>query len=608
MNSPMNLSEKVARSTTEPGVYMMKDTQGVIIYIGKAKNLKKRLSSYFIRKNHLDVKTGVLVSKIADFDTLVTKTEQEALILEANLIRRHKPKYNVILKDDKRYPLLKVHIHDPYPFIEKVRKMSDDGNRYFGPFAASSSLNHSLKIIHRTFKLRNCGNKTFHRRTRPCLNYQMGHCLGPCCLDVSRADYGEIVKEVILFLKGRMPELAVKIRKDMLDAADAQDFEAAAAFRDKLFAIEKIMEKQTVVSTDMADRDVIALAQGQALVVITVLSIRNGYWIGTRHFALHDMIIDPSDIAGAFIKQYYTKVSFIPPEIIVDQSIDDLGSLEEWLRQIKGKKVSILFPKRGEKVRLMDMALKNAEKELNDRLEAGAAARNLIDRLQQKLQMNTLPSTIECFDNSNLQGENPVAGMVVFQDGEPMKSLYRKFKIRSVEIQDDYAYMREVLSRRYGKQDKDMALPDLLMVDGGRGQLNIALAVLDELNLSHAFTVIGIAKKDEGKGETGDKIFLPNRSNPVIFGKDNDLLLFLQRIRDEAHRFAITFHRHVRSRSLLHSALDDIPGIGKKRKALLLKTFGGQAQLKTATLEEIAALPGLNMELAHRIKKYMEGV
>ena len=602
----MNLSEKVARSATEPGVYMMKDADGVIIYIGKAKNLKKRLASYFIRKNHLDVKTGVLVSKIADFDTLITKTEQEALILEANLIRRHKPRYNVILKDDKRYPLLKIHVHDPYPFIERVRKMSDDGNRYFGPFAASSSLNYSLKLIHRTFKLRSCGNKTFRRRTRPCLNYQMGHCLGPCCLDVSQADYGEIVKEVILFLKGRMPELAVKIRKDMTDAAEKQNFEDAAAFRDKLFAIEKIMEKQMVVSTDMADRDIIALAQGQTLAVITVLSVRNGYWIGTRHFTLKDMIIDPSDIVGAFINQYYTKVSFIPPEIIVDQSIDDRGALEEWLKGMKGKKVSILYPKRGEKVRLMDMALKNAEKELSDRLDAGEAARNLIDRLQRKLRMDTLPSRIECFDNSNLQGKNPVAGMVVFQDGEPMKSLYRKFKIRSVETQDDYAYMREVLSRRYGAKDKDMAEPDLLMVDGGKGQLNIALSVLDALGLLGAFTVIGIAKKDEGKGETGDKIFLPNRSNPVIFGKDQDVLFFLQRIRDEAHRFAISFHRQIRSKSLVHSALDDIPGIGKKRKATLLKAFGGHAQLKTAALEEIAALPGLNMEMARRIKKYME--
>ncbi|MBU0992372.1 MAG: excinuclease ABC subunit UvrC [Proteobacteria bacterium] len=606
MTLKTDLIEKLSRCPSDPGVYLMKDKEGTVIYVGKAKHLKKRLASYFIKTNHLDVKTGVLVSKIVDFEILITKTEQEALILEANLIRRYKPQYNVILKDDKRYPLIRIHVKDPYPYIEKVRKIAQDGNLYFGPFAAASSLNFTLKFIYRTFKLRNCKKKTFQSRTRPCLNYQMGNCLGPCCLNVNNETYQDIVREVILFLKGRMPELAVKLKTAMTSAAENQDYETAAQLRDKWFAIEKVIEKQTVVSTDMADRDVIALARAESTLIITVLFVRTGYWISTRHFAIEDPLSDTSEIIGAFIKQYYGSSNFIPSEIIVPKSIEDKSILEQWLRDIKGKKVEIIHPMRGEKVRLLDMAERNATSELKDRIESGSLSKALLERLKQKLHLERLPSKIECFDNSNLLGDEPVSGMVVFNDGTPRKSLYRTYRIRDVKYQDDYAYMKEVLTRRYQKNEGDMIYPDLLMVDGGKGQLNIALSVLKELDIANEFQVVGIAKKDGKKGETEDKIFIPNRSNPINFGKDHDLLLFLQRIRDEAHRFAVSFHRKIRNRSLIHSSLDDIPGIGKKRRDMLLRTYGGISEMKLAEVEDLAALPGMNRISATRLKKHLE--
>jgi excinuclease ABC subunit C len=598
--------EKFSRSPDDPGVYLMKDRSGTVIYVGKAKHLKKRLASYFSKACHTNVKTGILVGKIADFETLITKTEQEALILESNLIRRYKPHYNVILKDDKRYPLIRIQMGEPYPYIEKVRRIVKDGNLYFGPFAAASSLNATLTFIRKTFKLRNCKKKVFQARTRPCLNYQMGHCMGPCSLDVPQETYMETVKEVILFLKGRMPQLSAKVKHDMLEASEREDFERAALFRDKWRAIESVMEKQTVVSTDMADRDVIAAALSDAIAVVTILQVRNGYWVGTRHFEIPLPFPDEKEILSAFVNQYYEDQGFIPPEILLGRTIEEKSVLESWLRDKKGKRVDIASPRRGEKTDLIDMARRNAENELKTRIESGSRLKSLLERLQRALHMERPPSRIECFDNSHFRGEEAVSGMVVFIGGAPEKKFYRKYRIREGGDQDDYGYMKEVLTRRFTRSEGDMAWPDLLMVDGGKGQLNIALAVLKELSIDDRFQVIGIAKKDTNKGETEDKIFLPARANPVVFGKERDLLLFLQRIRDEAHRFAVTFHRQSKKRSLISSLLDDIPGIGKKRRDMLLEKYGGISGIKGADIGELSVLQGMSLPLALRLKEHLE--
>jgi excinuclease ABC subunit C len=408
-------------------------------------------------------------------------------------------------------------------------------------------------------------------------------------------------------LKGRTPELLRKIKEDMLSAAEREDFEIAAELRDKLFAIKKITEKQVVVTSDQLDRDVLAMVQAREYALITILSIRGGYLTASRHFGISETLADREEMIEAFIRQYYEKQPFIPREILVPLALENLTLLETWLKNLKGGYVRVHHPVRGEKRRLMDMALENAEKELQARIESGRAAYERLERLQRRLQMETRPARIECFDNSHIMGNYPVAGMVVFAEGKPDKEAYRKFTIQTVQEPDDYAYMAEIMQRRFGKDGESEPFPDLLMVDGGKGQLNIARAVVDSLGLTGAFQLIGIAKKDERKGETADKIFLPGRSNPVNFGKDADLLLFLQHIRDEAHRFAIRFHRRRRNQGTLQSRLDAIPGIGRQRKKTLLTHFGGVRQLAEASLEDITALPGMNRKVAQAVFETFSG-
>lgn len=601
------LREMLSRVSSKPGVYLMKDAKDRIIYVGKAKNLKKRLSSYFNRPDQHDMKTGVLVKRIATFDTIITSSEQEALILEATLIKRHKPRYNVILKDDKRYPSLRINVREPYPYISVVRKIAKDGSLYFGPFASGKAVHQTLKIIRKTFKLRKCKTKDFMKRSRPCLNYQIGACLGPCCLDVDLEAYREMVKEVSLFLKGSAPELIRKIKKEMLAAAEGQEFEKAAELRDKLIAIEKTIEKQVVVTTDQVDRDILAIARTPEHSLITMLFVRGGFLMGTRHFSFAETMANDAEMMGAFIRQYYETNQFIPKEILIPAAIEDAPLLEDWLKTIKGQNVHIRHPLRGEKRLLIKMALQNAEKELRERIASGATVTEMLLRLQKRLHMDTLPMRIECFDNSNIAGAHPVAAMVVFEKGKADKASYRKYTIKTVRQQDDYAYMAEVLERRYAKGDESRPFPDLLMVDGGKGQLNIALAVIKALDLEDEFQLIGIAKKDEKRGETADKIFLPGRSNPVNFGRDGDLLLFLQRIRDEAHRFAISFHRRRRNKTSIQSALDSIPGIGQKRKEMLFSHFGGIRQMAAASPDEISALPGMNRKVAEAVVNALSG-
>lgn len=599
--------EKLSRVSTGPGVYLMKDASGKVIYVGKAGNLKKRLTSYFKKNSGMDVKTGILVKKIATFETILTHTENEALILESNLIKRHRPRYNVILKDDKRYPSLRLDVQNPFPTLSIVRKPENDGALYFGPFSSAQGARQTLHFIEKTFGLRKCRNRRLKERTRPCLNYQMGSCLAPCSKKVDPATYGAIVREVTLFLRGRTPELVRTLKAEMTAAAEAHDFEAAALLRDRMFALQRTLEKQVAVTTDFQDRDALALTQAENLRLVTLLSVRGGYLMGMRHFRFEASLADPEETIAAFIRQYYDGNRFIPNEILTPVLLVEADLLADWLTSTKGRRVYVMRPQRGERAALLRMAEENGRDGLEEWITERSADIGLLTRIQKRLGLDRLPLRIECVDNSNISGTNPVAALVTFQGGRPDKSGYRKYKIKSVkDLNDDYASMAEVLKRRYGKGSDSEPFPDLLMVDGGKGQLNIALAVMAELGISDRFEAAAIAKKDEEKGETEDKIFRPGRANPILFGRDRDPLFLLQRVRDEAHRFAITFHRKRRSKNALSSVLDGVPGIGKKRKAALLRHFGSIRKMREAGVEDLRAAPGMTQKAAESLKAALE--
>lgn len=602
-----DLQDKLVNVSPDPGVYLMKDSGGKVIYVGKARSLKKRLASYFSKSFdcafQMDLKTGVLIQKIADFETIITGSEKEALLLEATLIKRYRPRYNVILKDDKRYPSLRLDIKNPYPNLTIVRKIEKNGTLYFGPFTSSGAVQKTLKVIHKTFKLRKCKKKNFKNRSRPCINYQMGSCLAPCCLDVDKNTYNEIVKEVVLFLKGKTPELIHKIKQEMVSAADIQDYEKAAVLRDKMFALEQTLEKQVAITNDFKDRDVLGIVGSQEASLIMILFIRSGILIGTRHFSFIETMSTVSEMVGAFIRQYYEKAPFIPKEVLVPILPDDVYLLEELLSEIKGQKVNIRVPKRGEKARLVQMASHNAENSFRELKASNAKDMDMLDRLRQKLKMDHIPKRIECFDNSSISGQAAVAGMVVFENGQPKKSSYRKYTLKTATAKDDYACMAEVLQRRYGKGETTEPYPDLLMVDGGKGQLQIAVSVITSLKLEQKFQLISIAKKNEKKGDIQDKIYKPGQVNPINLGREGDLMLFLERIRNEAHRFAVSFHRKRRDKISMHSELDSIAGVGKKRKSILLMHFKSIKKIRAATVEELSDLPGIHRNIAENIKK-----
>ncbi|WP_231716917.1 excinuclease ABC subunit UvrC [Desulfosarcina ovata] len=586
-----------------PGVYLMKAAGGKIIYVGKAINLKKRVSSYFQRQDTHSAKTALMVSRVADIETVVTASEKEALILESTLIKRYRPRFNVVLKDDKRYPSIRIDVTAVYPKIEIVRKTPKDGAAYFGPFSSAHAVRQTLKLINKTFPLRKCSDRTMRHRTRPCLHHQMGQCLAPCCLTVDPKVYKGIVKEVVLFLKGRTPELIKRVRRHMCKAADSENFEAAAALRDRMFALEKTLERQVSVTTDFLDRDVIGISGNSDFRIVSVMTLRRGFLQGIRHFELTHAAPEKGELVGQFLGQYYQSVHTIPIEVLVPEMPGNVAVLEETLSEWKARRVRIRTPRRGEKRRLLEMAATNAENTLRERLQRASRETAVLEGLQRRLQMSHLPSRIECFDNSHLGGTNPVSAMVVFVDGRPHKAGYRRYAIRDVAIPDDYASMAEVLGRRYGKINEKNPEPDLLMVDGGKGQLNIAVRVLEQLGVAGRFAVAGIAKKDPLKGETEDKIYLPNRNNPVNMGNDGRLLLLLQQIRDEAHRFAVTYQRKRRNQSMVTSALDRVPGVGPKRKAMLLKHFGSIKKIRAATVDELSELPGVTLSLARAIKQ-----
>jgi len=593
--------EKYGQTPHQPGVYRMLDGKGKTIYVGKAKDLKKRLSSYFVKKNNHDAKTLALLEMIKDFEIIITSSGHEAFILESNLIKEYNPKYNVILKDGKNYPLLRIDMGETYPAIQRVRKIKNDKAHYFGPYSSSHSVNKTLKQIQKIFKLRRCKNTQFKNRSRPCLNFQIKACLGLCCNDVSIVEYKKRVQDAILFLKGRSRRVVKKLKAQMAGYARSREYEKAADIRDTIFAIENILEKQVVVSPDMIDRDIIAFAANKGRGVITIMIVRSGYLIDTTHYPLDLGFKEPDEILSAFLEQYYKHMEFLPSIILLSRKIENTQDMEYLFSKRKGKKVSIRVPARGEKKRLIEMAHVNASKELEKRLLKQEEERASISMLKDLMGMEKLPARIECFDNSNLSGQDPVSSMVVFKEGRAYKKGYRKFIIRDLDFQDDYAYMYQVLERRFSKDASEMPYPDLLVVDGGKGQLSMAVAVLKELNIETKFKVAGLAKKDEAKGEEFDKIYIPGRSNPLNTNQARKALYLLQQVRDEAHRFAITFQRKRREKRAGLSVLDTITGIGPKKKKMLLKHFKGISQIKIASIDEIAGLKGMNRKLAEKV-------
>ncbi|NOX34860.1 MAG: excinuclease ABC subunit UvrC [Deltaproteobacteria bacterium] len=595
------IMDKYRQTPHDPGVYLMKDAKGKTIYVGKAQDLKKRLSSYFVKKHNHDVKTAALLEMIKDFEIIITSSGHEAFILESNLIKEYNPKYNVILKDGKNYPLVRIDMNETYPAIQRVREIKNDKALYFGPYSSSRSVNRTLKQIQKIFKLRKCRNTQFKNRSRPCLNFQIKACLGLCCNEVAPEEYKKQVMDAVLFLKGRSNQVVKKLRLEMAAYSSSREYEKAAQVRDTIFAIENTMEKQVVVSPDMKDRDIMAFTAGKGKGVVTIMIVRSGYLIDTAHYPLDLGFKEPDEILSAFLSQYYKTSLFFPSFILLNQKIENKEFLEHLLSKKKGKKVSIHVPVRGEKKRLVEMACINASRELEKRLQKEEEERASILMLKELLGMEKLPSRIECFDNSSLSGQDPVSSMVVFKDGRPCKEAYRKFIIRDLNFQDDYACMYQVLSRRFSKDTSVTPYPDLLVVDGGKGQLGMAVAVLNDLNIEYRFKVAGLAKKNEKKAEEFDKIYIPGRSNPLNTSKAKKALYLLQQVRDEAHRFAITFQRKRREKRAGFSALDSIQGIGPKKKQVLLKHFKGISRMKTASIDEIAALPGMNKPLAEKV-------
>jgi excinuclease ABC subunit C len=601
------LEQKIERLPDNPGVYLFKDQRGTVLYVGKAGNLKHRVASYFQKPNGRDAKTLTLVERVEDLETIITDTEKEALILENNLIKEHRPRYNVKLRDDKTYPCLKLSIEDEYPTLCIVRQIKKDRSLYFGPYPSATSLRQTLKLIRRLFPIRTCLDTKFTHRLRPCINYEMGRCSGPCCARIDPPQYREIIQQVRLFLEGKNEALIDTLRKRMEEEAERLNFEAAAKIRDQIAHIERVIEKQKIVSTDFIDQDVIGLHRQDHTTVVHPLFIRAGKLLGGRGFTFPSVAVPEEEVLGSFLHQYYREGKFIPDQILLPAPIPDQTLMEEWFGDLKGKRVRILAPERGEKKHLVDLACENAEKFLRTEADVEQDREQLLELLKESLHLTRLPRRIEAFDMSNLQGRHAVGSMVVFENGKAANERYRHFKIRSIEGADDYGMMYEVLLRRYTRALEEKDLPDLVLVDGGKGQMNIAQEVFKELHI-RGVDLLSLAKerpvegpRSKKPGPSGEKVFHPQFKAPLTLMKHSPLIHFLDRIRDEAHRFAITYHKKVRSKGTIKSVLGDIPGIGGVRQKALLKHFGSLDKVREASIEELARAPKMNATSARRV-------
>ena len=602
------LEEKVKNFPDTPGVYLMRNARGKVIYVGKARSLRKRVRSYFQKGDDGRVWSPFLAAHVADVECIVTDTEKEAIILEDSAIKEYHPRYNVRLKDDKSFLRLKLTMRDDYPRLHITRKVKRDNALYFGPYSSARAARETFRVVNNYFLLRKCSNATFKGRERPCIYYDMRKCLGPCRGKVDKETYAELARNVVAFLQGKSDELTDTLRERMRQASDKLEFELAARYRDQILALERSVERQKVVSSDGLDRDVFGFWQEDGGLDVAVLIVRKGKLVASEPYHFAQVRVPTEEALGSLLTQFYSGGRPVPKEVILPFAPENAEALGLWLSEKRGDKVAVTAPERGAKRYLLQMARTNARTIFEEHRRALMAEADALEELERALRLRARPERIEAFDISNISGDLAVGSMVVFEDGRPKKSDYRRFKIRTVERPDDYAMMREVLTRHFRRVLSGGAMPSLVMVDGGKGQLNVALSVFDELGIID-LDAIGIAKermrfRDKSKiaVREADKIYLPNRKDALLLRAGSPPLLLLQQIRDEAHRFAIAYHRRLRSKRQRRSVLDDIEGVGPRRRATLLRKFGSVKRLAAATEDEIAATPGIPRSLAARIK------
>jgi excinuclease ABC subunit C len=605
----VSIEEKLDTLPSRPGVYVMRDKRGKVVYVGKAKDLRARVRAY-LRGGDGRAQVQFLMRGVTDFETLVTQNEKEALILENNLIKQYKPRYNIRLKDDKSYLSIKVTLQHPWPRILATRKIVKDGSRYFGPYSSAASARETLDILEKHFLLRVCTDHNFRNRARPCLQYQIKRCLGPCVLPVDPAEYRQNLKQAMLFIEGKNQELLRELKRAMEEKAERLDFESAARIRDQIQAVEKTIEKQRMVSHWGADQDVFGLYRQGGLIEVQLLFVRQGKLIGNQAYSFPDLEFSAIEVLESFLTQFYQGERFIPEEILLPVEIEDRTVREEVLAGRRGAKVAILCPQRGDKRQLVDMAMENARQSFRERHDQTQRNERMLTELQHRLRLKNPPRRVECFDISNIHGTNAVGSMVSFFEGHPDKKRYRRYQIRTVDTRlggDDFAMMFEVLKRRFTRGLEDNDLPDLIVVDGGKGQLGMAVAAMHQLGIRDV-DVIGLAKmrveramRSAEINRSEERVFVPGQSNPIILRRGSAALHLLQQVRDEAHRFAISYHRMLRNRNALTSALDQIAGVGGARKRALLQAFGSVRRLQEASFEELVKVPSINEKTAREI-------
>jgi len=657
------LQRKLDALPAQPGCYIMKDRAGAVVYVGKAVNLRSRVAQYFQeRTGDSRIFIPFLTDLLGDIEVMITPGEKDALLLENELIKKHRPRFNIRLRDDKNFISLRLSRTHPYPRLEVVRRVRKDGARYFGPYSSASSIRETLGIVNRHFQLRTCTDQVMANRRRPCLQYQIKRCPAPCVYSVPQEDYQRSVEEVALFLEGKADELTAQLGGRMREAAGKLEYERAAQLRDQLHAIERSLEKQRTVLGDAVDQDVLGFHREGGLLEIQLLFFRGGRLSGGRSFSFSKQEFPTEELLSSFLDQYYESGAFIPKELLLPADLPEPEAREAWLSERKGERVRVHVPERGEKARLVEMASENAQHNFDERQRTQKNAVETLQRLQTRLRLPRFPRRIECFDISTFQGQLTVGSQVVFTDGEPDKSAYRLFKVRGEAAGDDFASMFQVLTRRLQRGIEQQDLPDLLVVDGGKGQLNVARAALKEAGLSLSdVPLAGLAKsrvlEDEArfaarqgyavteawaaragpepevaqiahreevtstatpgrsrrKGRfvkdqverSPERVFLPGQKNPVILRQNTGELFLLARLRDEAHRFAITYHRKLRRERNFRSVLEEIPGIGDKRKRALLAHFGSLRRIRAAAPEEITQVEGFNLQLAERVHRFL---
>ncbi|TCO70743.1 excinuclease ABC subunit UvrC [Marinisporobacter balticus] len=613
-----DIKEQLKKLPASPGVYLMKNESGEIIYVGKAISLKNRVRQYFQSLKHQAAKVRAMVENITEFEYILTDSEVEALILEANLIKKYQPKYNVLLRDDKQYPYIKVALKEKFPRVFKTRSVVKDESRYFGPFINVGAVNHTVEMLKKFYAVRTCNKKIGNKKDRPCLNFHIGKCLGPCSGDIEHEKYMKMIDEILLFLSGKHEDLVKKIEEKMKEAAKNMEFEKAAIYRDQINAIHSLMEKQKIIASSDIDQDLIAMARGVEDVCVMVFFVRGGKLIGRENYMIRASDDDTrAEIVSAFIKQFYAEAALVPKEILIQEEVDDTDLIEQWLTDKRGSKVRVKIPQRGEKKDLLALVHKNAvevleqfrEKLIRDRQKSEGA----IKELGTCLELSKVPFRIESFDISNTQGIDSVASMVVFENGKPKYSDYRRFKIKTIEGSNDYGSMQEVIYRRFKRgleeqesliekgilqeEGKFSKLPDLLLIDGGVGHVNAVLDVLSALNVQ--IPTAGMVKDDRHR----TKDLLYNGKN-INIQKNTNIFQFIGRVQEETHRFAITYHKSLRGKTMVQSVLEEIAGIGEKRRIALLKHFESIEKIKKASVEELSVVDGMNMRAAKAVKDH----